>query len=177
MKSLVIARSRIIQGDFQIDDNWSVVLTLQDGTVHNLILVAVLPPASHGIFYLFAPTLENILDFAPVELLPKVYAQLLLSSPMIPLIKTQTGFETVPEETWMSFVTHDLEATIEEVDTVIGTEEDETHVSEDCLSSSSESETGEEDIICNDDMEESMSTVDSNTDVEEDVIERTDLSA
>ena len=139
METIVITGSELTYGICTLNETWQMSLSLEDEKF-DLYLSAVLPmPLNDSLVYIFSNASRDVEYYDLVEFLPKSCRSLLLLSPMVPLMRTSSGFAAIHAEAWSGFVSHDNDISSEEYTYVGNTPAGTNDLEEDILSSRSES--------------------------------------
>ena len=106
------------EGRFTLDENWTLSLRtdLEPDVVHTLECTGIFP-TNTGItttfpvlVYLFSASLcdgDPQRQLSPVQNLPTNCREMLLFSPMVPLLKTARGFQAISGDAWTELVARD----------------------------------------------------------------------
>jgi hypothetical protein len=103
-------------GTFTVDEDWKLRLWADDEPLvtRELYCAGVMAPVSSGkLLYLFsAPPSRDVEQVAALRLPPSC-REMLLFSPVVPLLKTARGFQAVTGDEWTELTARDMPLSVE----------------------------------------------------------------
>lgn len=111
METLYVNGNDICHGTFNIDSSWVMNFHDANNTSFDLKVVGVFPSMCLGPIFLFGirdifthASAHGAVSLTCAECLPAPCRQMLLCSPVVPLVKHEKGFQVIAADDWMTLI-------------------------------------------------------------------------